>query len=392
MVMEMKQKKNVYIVGAGKFGKAVLQIFEEYGKSEWNVLGFLDNDTLKQGNTADGYPVLSIQSGIESDKMQELYVFIAVTRWEMKMELVSQLIESRYEHIYLLKTSVYFQRNVFFKDDKVDFKYATEVKMAEDGKMMPIFMYLETHVMDGCNLKCKGCTHFSNLFSTEADVPLEKFEDDMVRLQEICNIEKIRLLGGEPLLNKDLLNYIKIVKRRFPYSDIHIVTNGLLIPEQGDTLLSYMRENEIVFDISWYPPTINMREKILEFLAYKGVKYCAPNEKIQDFSRCLTLSACHDPAVSHERCDSGHCTILRNGKLYKCPLAAYMPEYKRAFGVGIEEDSGVDIYHDSIGRIREFSVDCIKKPIDMCRYCTEQPQTYLWSVSPKPEMEDWIAD
>ena len=57
----MKQKKDVYIAGAGKFGKTVLQMLETYANAQWNVSGFLDNDKSKQGTTQAGYPVLAIE-------------------------------------------------------------------------------------------------------------------------------------------------------------------------------------------------------------------------------------------------------------------------------------------------------------------------------------------
>ena len=50
MRMRMKQKKDVYIAGAGKFGKTVLQMLETYANAQWNVSGFLDNDKSKQAN------------------------------------------------------------------------------------------------------------------------------------------------------------------------------------------------------------------------------------------------------------------------------------------------------------------------------------------------------
>lgn len=69
-----------------------------------------------------------------------------------------------------------------------------------------------------------------------------------------------------------------------------------------------------------------------------------------------------------------------------------MPEYKRKFDVNIKEESGVDIYQSSISEIREFAMYCQSRPIDMCRYCTEQPQNYEWGSRPEPEMEDWLVD
>lgn len=389
----MNQKKNVYIAGAGKFGIFVLKMFEEYGKTDWNVLGFLDNDKDKQGRRLEGKPVVSIVSGLQDNKAENVHVFIGVKDLKAKWKLASQLTGSGYLHVYYIENIAYEKKLSFFQGDGLDFQYVWKIRIADDGKAILRLPYLETHVMDGCNLKCKGCTHFSNLFPTDAAVPLENFRRDIVRLREICDIKKLRLLGGEPLLNKELLKYIKIARDNFPDSDIRIVTNGMLLLQQKDELLSYMREYEIMFDISWYPPTLQRREEIVDFLDKKGIKYYAPLEEIHEFTRCLTMSDSHNPFVSQERCGNVHCTVLRDGKLYRCPLAAYLPEYKKRFQIDIMEDSGLDIYHEDMDKIREFLVErLLRKPIEMCRYCAEQPESYLWESSPEPQAEEWLVE
>lgn len=387
----MGWKNSVYIAGAGNFGQIVMELLEEYGKEEWHVRGFLDNNKAKQGNDIKGLPVLNPCRDLFSDSAENVYVFIAVIDWRVRSELAEQLYSYGLERIYYVGEDVYWQKARFFEGSKLIPRYATKAKPASDGKLEPVFRYIETHVMDGCNLKCKGCTHFSNLFPTDAAVPLEQFERDIKRLKEICDVKKLRLLGGEPLLHRELLKFMKIARGAFPYSDVRVVTNGLLIDRQDEELLSYMREHEIFFDISWYPPMLQRKEEILSFLDNRRIKYHAFETEIYEFSRCLTLSDIHDPEISQLKCGSRYCTILRDGKLYKCALAAYLPEYRRAFGVNIREEPGMDIYHDSIDKIRDFSVACVKDPIDMCRYCTEQPESFSWGARPHPEKEDWLV-
>lgn len=58
--------------------------------------------------------------------------------------------------------------------------------------------YLETHIINKCNLNCKGCSHFSNIVDDEdAPVDITVFEKDFARLSELFDhIFTIRLMGG----------------------------------------------------------------------------------------------------------------------------------------------------------------------------------------------------
>lgn len=65
---------------------------------------------------------------------------------------------------------------------------------------------LETNVVDFCNLNCKGCSHFSNIFSHGDSVGYESFERDIRQLSQKIFIGHFDLLGGEAFLSEDLNN------------------------------------------------------------------------------------------------------------------------------------------------------------------------------------------
>jgi sugar O-acyltransferase (sialic acid O-acetyltransferase NeuD family) len=52
--------KKVVIIGAGGFGREVLEIFKEQNKiqNQWEILGFLDKNKSLYGNFINNYPVL----------------------------------------------------------------------------------------------------------------------------------------------------------------------------------------------------------------------------------------------------------------------------------------------------------------------------------------------
>ena len=60
--------------------------------------------------------------------------------------------------------------------------------------------YLEHHITDHCNLKCRGCSHFSPL-AQEWFESVEDFKKDFSQLASLMPVNIIRLMGGEPLLH-----------------------------------------------------------------------------------------------------------------------------------------------------------------------------------------------
>ena len=66
----------------------------------------------------------------------------------------------------------------------------------------PVLEYVESEITQFCNLNCKGCADFINLVSDKKHYDLEEFMRDYTRLSELfCTVKKIRLMGGESLLN-----------------------------------------------------------------------------------------------------------------------------------------------------------------------------------------------
>jgi hypothetical protein len=66
---------------------------------------------------------------------------------------------------------------------------------------------------------------------------LTQFDVDASRLTEVYHARSVRLLGGEPLLNKDLPRYVSIVRATGLADSVGICTNGILLPSVSDELL-----------------------------------------------------------------------------------------------------------------------------------------------------------
>ena len=267
-------------------------------------------------------------------------------------------------------------------------------KVSGDGSDM---LYLETHVADICNLKCKGCMHFSNI-ATEANFPdLKNFDRDFARLSELfVNIFIVRLMGGEPLLNPELEKYIRIVRHYFPAAEIRIVTNGLLVPRQTEDLWRALRDDHVGMDISPYPPTIQNIVEIKKVLDKEGIPYGNISDMLQSFRKSLTLTPTHDPAEAVQICGSSHCHFLRKGKIAKCPLPMLIGDFNQAYQCDIRSEDYYDIYEEKSGSELRRKLE---QYADMCRYCPDKKSfshggTFIpWErTNNDAQQKDWVVE
>ena len=90
----------------------------------------------------------------------------------------------------------------------------------------------------GCNLRCPFC-HNPELVTEKFDRKKSVFESEVFKILKKRSkvIDAVAITGGEPLLQKDLLNFIKKVKKLGFL--VKIDTNGTF-PEKIENLLDYV--------------------------------------------------------------------------------------------------------------------------------------------------------
>ena len=255
----------------------------------------------------------------------------------------------------------------------------------------PRLDYLEFHIADHCNLNCKGCAHLSNI-TEPSFADFDQFVKDMKRLRELFwGIDRIRLMGGEPLLNKDLADYIKVSREIFPDADIYVVSNGLLIDKSQESLFKTMRENHCGFNISQYPPTTKKLNHIISLCNLYKVK-CLVSSPIGVFRTCTDPDGRQKPEESYAKCDVRHCTFLHKGTLSNCIMPYILPKYSEVYGKEMKPgtDDIIDIHNPNIDGLQ--ILEKLYVPIESCKYCNPANTfVYEWDTAPKTKArpEDW---
>ncbi len=354
--------------------------------SGYNIC-FIDNNKVKANLEKYGGGVIYPHQILDMDKKLDA-VIVAVRGTQSRLDIIRQLREMKIKRIGVFR----FSAHDYNKNICMDKQGNSEYIIWLDQIHKPVIPYLETHIMDSCNLNCKGCTHFSNLYEKESKVFLKQFKNDIKQLAKKCFVIQLRLLGGEPLLNQECAEYFVNARKAFPHTDINIVTNGVLIVKQNAQFFQSMRQNQIGFHISKYPPTMKIKDLIEEKCRKEKVDYFFERNIITEFARHLSMTGNSDTEASQSVCISRGCRFLRNGKLYKCPTEGLIDKFAVEYHYTsvLSESKGFDIYDDTINWEQKLA-DYHNLPVAVCRYCSEKRENFEWKIQNQPQEADWLT-
>ena len=94
--------------------------------------------------------------------------------------------------------------------------------------------YIQWHITNLCNLRCKHC--YQDDFSKESDLDwpgLKRVSDNLLTtLREWDKTACIHLTGGEPLLKPELFTLLNDLNQQSVVEELGIITNGILIDRE----------------------------------------------------------------------------------------------------------------------------------------------------------------
>ena len=360
--------ENVIIWGAGINGLKLKRNLEKFTESV-KVCFFCDNNTKKQGCSLEGVKILSY------DQIVQMYE----EGWDGSIVISVLQLADIVENVRKsgVKAKVYGVSHKWYLRENSHYKVLTDLLYGIDVTR-PRLDYFEYHVSWHCNLKCKGCIHFSNVAKEEFG-DLEKYKCDIQRLKELYwGVGTIRIMGGEPLLNKNFLEFCIVSRNLFPDASIKVATNGLLIPNLDTEVLKVMSAYGIGFDITQYPPTSILKEKIeLKCMENDVVFGMTPlRDKFYDSSN---LKGDSNGELEWESCLSNDCHFLDNGHIAVCALPILYEKFKGILNVNMEicDEDIINIYDKELDG---FSLnERLSRPMPACRYCNaRKPKWFEW--------------
>ena len=353
---------DTYIYGAGQNGEKIIELIQNEYRLELQVKGFIDRQ--KRGKLA-GIPIFRM----DEVEIRNARVIIAIGAYSDATDVFKILKEEECSEIWWF----YGEKKVFGKD----FWIEQCISCKAWGTNM--LNHVEMHIMDGCNLNCRGCAHFSPIFDKE--IPdYEARICDVRRLSEkVGHIVEFHIMGGEPLLNPEIHRYVEEIKQILPDTQVCIVTNGLLIPRIGDEVLQKIQECGVRIIISEYKPTRKIMDAIQRRLEEFGIIYEIRSwSNRQKFNKPLAL---YVEKEESKLCISNGCVNIWNGKIARCPTLMYIEKFNEYFGTDLPSKGIMELNECPSG---ENLIRKLEEKVPLCDHCVKNE--IEWSVCGKEIM------
>ena len=183
---------------------------------------------------------------------------------------------------------------------------------------------LELDLTEHCNLGCVQCTHNSPFFTpSDEQYSYESFERDLNIISKFIHVEAFRMVGGEPLMNKRVLEYAKLIKSLKVSNHITMFTNGILLHKAPDELFKTIDRLRIsVYNLS--DVQLELIRNNIKSIRQKFPELDVVACRIRMFLKTNLIETHKDPETLkqvYENCfatTAEHGLAMFNGRLYKC--------------------------------------------------------------------------
>lgn len=194
---------------------------------------------------------------------------------------------------------------------------------------------LEIHAANACNFTCESCSHFSNNAHKGLLTP-EDADQQMSLWSNRINPTWFSVLGGEPLLNPRIEDFLRVARKHWK-QNIELITNGFLLTKFPN-LGSLLNELNISLIISKHgnTPEFNTNwNKIIAYLDSNKTHYLIRNSfenwtrRYKGYGPAVLPYEDNRPEDSWNICPCKYCMQILDGKLYKCSVITYLQLQKR---------------------------------------------------------------
>jgi len=256
-----------------------------------------------------------------------------------------------------------------------------------------VLPFLETMATQVCNLSCAGCTNYSDL-THSGYVRWVDMKQQLESWLAVIDIPDFGIMGGEPLVNPEIRQWLHGVRELMPASQIRFTTNGLLLDKYFDVVDLAHDIGNIVFKITVHQDTAELEntidrifkryawEPVTEYgirrwVGANGVRFQVnrPEVFLKTYQGTYADMRpwANNPADSFDSCIQQTCPLLHQGRIYKCSTQGLLKETLEKFNnpnLDSWQPYLVDgIGPDSDGTVIKSFIDNFAKPHSMCSMC-----------------------
>ncbi len=338
MRIECLNNKRGYIFGFGVAGKWLAS------NSNFEVLGFIDNNLKKNGRTFNSHKVISPVQAKKIIKKTDVIVNTV-----LDIQDVVTVIEKHFPQ------NQAFALGQFLNNEKVGINQTNEsdefleytlkaVEMCHKsylGKNRKFIHSLDVVISEKCSLNCKDCSNLMQYYKSPKNLTYESVVADFEALvSKLDHIYEIRLIGGEPFMNKEIYKIIDYFIASKVITKLVVYTNATIPLKKN--LMSMFKTPKLVFSITDYGNLSRNTKRVTEALDEMSIAYrCLPPSNWTDSGRMQNYKRSIDDMKNiFEKCCGKNLFTLMYGKLYRCPFSANAERLK---GIPIDKANSVEV-------------------------------------------------
>jgi len=223
---------------------------------------------------------------------------------------------------------------------------------------------MDVVISERCSLKCVDCSNLMQYYENPQDISYEKIIKDFDSLlKRVNHIYEIRLIGGEPFMNKDIYKIINYFLANNKISKLVVYTNAT-IPLKSEEMNGF-DSSKLVFFVTDYGNLSKNTEKVKSVLDEQNVAYRAvPPENWTDSAKIGKHSRkSEENQEIFDKCCGKNLYTLMSGKIYRCPFTANAERLK---AIPQNEENSLSV-ESSSSEISNFLYDLKFTPA--CDYC-----------------------
>ena len=364
-----KDGSPIVIVSIAEEAEAVLNACKEQGIK---VSAFCDNESRKTKKRFCGLDV------VHTPALKEHFpnARFIVAHHNIK-DCAGQLDELGYNEIYssleLLKnydvTKYKHRVTQPYMTSKILVSKATHDLYFDESKTY--LRSIDVMITTKCSMNCKNCANLMQYYVDAKNTDEKIVEAVQLLSENVDYIGEFRVIGGEPLMNKNWSKIINNIIDKDSNREVFIYTNGTINPK--DDQLETFKGKNVNFRITDYGKLSKNVDKMEESLKRHGIGY--RREVAENWVDCSNVKQHNrSPArlkqVFKECCAKKFYTLL-NGKLYTCPFIANAANLK---AIPDNKSDYVDLFSE-----KENLKKKIKRLINMenffpaCDFCDGRP-------------------
>ncbi len=297
--------KEVSIYGFGKASHGNIDDFI----NQFYVKSIIDNKKEYQGQEYRGIPVISFDLWLEGMNDEKIIIIAA-------------------------GKALYSIRETLIKSGRKEFADFSDMDTFVNEwywrfKRQVCIGKVTTSVTTACTFNCQYCNMLMPYYKTPHYYDYHILCEDADKFFELVDhVTSFVIIGGEPLLYKEIGAYLKFLGSKFgtKIANIQLITNGSILPSYE--LIQIIKKNNVEVRVSDYTGTIPYGERYKEFielLKKNSVKYIVfRQDEWMDFGfphEHISMGETKEELKEHMLNCHGMCHWLHSGKYYYCSSA-----------------------------------------------------------------------